>query len=437
VEDHRTHVVLRCICVPSMACAWLYAAGQLVVDTHVNPTDHEVKGRDVCVSGSQFSNATPSVRVCNCHGQASCQSHILFRVIGMAASPEPWPHGTDIMELLLSQDMWDSRRFYVHEDVSEFSDTYGSASYAMISEGMAFGSLAAGVYAGLSGYIGESGTYPLSRMHFITTSPGTGFKTTEISELHTCREVVESNDGGDGAVGVAMGDGAGDDAGDPVDSAAANETTTPPAYMPPEEVICGKETSIGPSRAKVNVYGYTWGNKWATDVEGHTYFFYRLRLCFTRLQTWYLNQMQNGEGILDTGQRVEVLDFQQEDGRTLGIWFPQFYWTGNHLDCLFADLLWELPKWDCPSDEFGAVLVTAGAAGDSCGSDGTDGVILNIGFEMRHVATKDRWFMYSMEANLTGSVSFSVAGSAWRLEPSRLLRFFACMMLLPPLTRHR
>jgi len=197
---------------------------------------------------------------------------------------------------------------------------------------------------------------------------------------------------------------------------------------PRQRFFCGRELATSPSRVKLNIYGYTWGSKWATDTSGQEYFFYRVRLCFSRIQDWYINQARRGEGILGTGQEVEVLDFQQEGGGTFGYWFPKFYWTGNHLNCTFADLLWDLPKWACPMGQFGAVRVTASHAGDTCDGEGTDGVVLNIGFDLDHVGTKDRWFMYSMEVNLTGSVTFAVVGASARLRPLMLAPLYLVLL---------
>ena len=39
-------------------------------------------------------------------------------------------------------------------------------------EGMGLGTFASGVYAALSGYVGESGAYPLNLMHFVSSSRG-------------------------------------------------------------------------------------------------------------------------------------------------------------------------------------------------------------------------------------------------------------------------
>ena len=78
-----------------------------------------------------------------------------------------------------------------------------------------------------------------------------------------------------------------------------NTTTTGPAlYQPPTEVFCGRELATSPSRVKLNIYGYTWGSKWATDTSGQEYFFYRVRLCFSRIQDWYINQARRGEGTI-------------------------------------------------------------------------------------------------------------------------------------------
>mmetsp|Transcript_28656 Transcript_28656/g.59164 ORF Transcript_28656/g.59164 Transcript_28656/m.59164 type:complete len:416 (+) Transcript_28656:20-1267(+) len=391
------------------------------------PSEHPVKGGDVCLGGSQYSNATPSLRFCNCQGGIGCPSQVLLRLFGVTAGPEPWMHANS-MEINVSEELWSSRRFHNQEDTSDFSETSGVSSYLLISEGMGLGTFASGVYAALSGYVGESGAYPLNLMHFVTSSRGTGFQTSEISEIHTCsvyeaRPPAAAGDDSEASDGSDDGDDGSDTETD------VNTTTTGPAlYQPPTEVFCGRELATSPSRVKLNIYGYTWGSKWATDTSGQEYFFYRVRLCFSRIQDWYINQARRGEGILGTGQEVEVLDFQQEGGGTFGYWFPKFYWTGNHLNCTFADLLWDLPKWACPMGQFGAVRVTASHAGDTCDGEGTDGVVLNIGFDLDHVGTKDRWFMYSMEVNLTGSVTFAVVGASARLRPLMLAPLYLVLL---------
>ena len=161
---------------------------------------------------------------------------------------------------------------------------------------MGLGTFASGVYAALSGYVGESGAYPLNLMHFVSSSRGTGFQTSEISEIHTCNNYDERPPATAGDDAEAS-DGS-DDGGDGPDMETdVNTTTTSPAlYQPPTEVFCGRELATSPSRVKLNIYGYTWGSKWATDTSGQEYFFYRVRLCFSRIQDWYINQARRGEG---------------------------------------------------------------------------------------------------------------------------------------------
>ena len=183
------------------------------------------------------------------------------------------------------------------QDTSEFSELNGVSSYALISEGMGLGSLASGVYAGLSGYVGESGTYQLQTIHFLTSSPGTGFRTSEISEIHTCN--FPSDDRATTAMpdeAAVTDNGNGDPGSDGDTSAnASSVTTTTTPYQPPADVYCGREIAISPRRAKLSIYGYTWGNKWQADVADLEYFFYRVRFCFS-MQSWYVNRVLHGEG---------------------------------------------------------------------------------------------------------------------------------------------
>jgi len=264
----------------------------------------------------------------------------------------------------------------------------------------------------LTTYVSQLGTASLQFQDFITSTPQTAFQTTEVSRLQMCEEIpVETR--------RLQGDGDGDE--DGAENQVSNQTMDIEVEVIPSQIFCGSETETSPGRVKMSIYGYTWGKNWETDAAGASgYVFYRWRLCF-QSRSWYVNQVMNGEGIVDMGESVHVIDVQQEDGQPLAFWFPRFYISGDHLDCTFAqDLLWNLPKWECHNTEtIGAVHVTASSAGGACSSDG---LILNIGFQLEHLQQKDRWFLYMLEANASSTVTFaSISWAIGRPRPNVML----------------
>lgn len=366
-----------------------------------------VKTGNLCVSGHSLLNETPAVKLCNCGGHLDCQGTSNFQLLELHVGDL---NDTD-RQMAVGDDMWPSRRFYMNQEVSEFDPedpTSPVYTYTLISNGIGVGRRFSGAYAGLTTYVGESGTASLQFQDFISSSPQTAFQTTEVSRLDTCEMPIETGDD----VRRLQGDGDGDG-----DSEAGNITTVAPDVMVlPSKILCGDNTQISPGRVKMSLYGYTWGKNWESDVAGQDLVFFRWRLCFES-RSWYINQVLNGEGILGTGERVHVIDMQQEDGRPLVYWFPRFYTSGDHLDCTFAqDLLYNLPKWECPNTQtIGAVHVTASPAGAACAQDG---LIVNIGFLLDQLQKKDRWFLYTMEVNTSSTVTFSSISSAPQSQAS-------------------
>ena len=93
--------------------------------------------------------------------------------------------------------------------------------------------------------------------HPFRNEPGTRFQTSELSEIHTCKQTDEipSHVGEEDADGME----------EPPNVSDAQVTA--PYYEPPTEVFCGKELRVSPCRARVNIYGYPFGSKWKEDRE--------------------------------------------------------------------------------------------------------------------------------------------------------------------------
>lgn len=384
-----------CLLVPT-GPAWARPAQRYLQETG----DEWVKTGNLCASGHSLLNETPSLKLCNCGGQFDCQGTSKFQLLELHVGEL---NDIDSLQMAVGDDLWPSRRFYMNQDVLELDPEDPTAQpyvYTLISNGIGVGRRFSGAYAGLTSYLGESGTASLQFQDFISSSPQTAFQTTEVSRLDTCEMVEVAGD-----VRRLQGDGDGDDG----DSEAGNVTTVAPDVALPSKIFCGDNTQISPGKIKMSLYGYTWGKNWESDVAGHDLVFFRWRLCFDS-RSWYINQVLNGEGILGTGERVHVVDVQQEDGQPLVYWFPTFYMSGDHLDCTFAqDLLYNFPKWECPNTQtIGAVHVTASPAGAACAQDG---LIVNIGFPLDRLQ-KDRWFLYTMEVNTSSTVTFSAISSA-------------------------
>jgi len=371
-------------------------------ETSGDPAVWQVNSGNLCALGSTQLNETPGLQLCNCGGQASCRTtgggfELQFLDLLLASGI----NGSGSVTLNIGADMWPSRRFRLHQDILDAtSDPLVQQPYVHteVSSGMGAGFRYSGAYAGFTAFVSESGLSSIQVQDFIQSTPQTAFMTTEVTRLQACIEPELP-------ARRLQGDGDGDGM-----EASSNETevvdgTDPEAL--PTEVLCDVNTEISPGRVKLSLYGYTWGQNWEQDVAaaGQDYVFYRWRLCF-QSRSWYINQKLSGEGVVDTDENVEVIDFQQEDSTPLVYYFPKHYLFGNHLNCTLAqDLYWNFPQWECPNDQhLGAVHVTASSAGGACPREG---LILNIGFHTQHLYKKDRWFLYMLEVNSSTTVTFS------------------------------
>eukprot|EP00930_Biecheleria_cincta_P029334 TRINITY_DN20411_c0_g1_i1.p1 TRINITY_DN20411_c0_g1~~TRINITY_DN20411_c0_g1_i1.p1 ORF type:complete len:412 (+),score=73.09 TRINITY_DN20411_c0_g1_i1:106-1341(+) len=331
------------------------------------------KGGPLCGATSHDKNVTPLLQVCHCGDANWCASYASVQLLGMATSKLSWAKAGSIKELPLSPQMWQSRRFLFSRDSATHSQ--GPGSYTVMSDGMGVGKLSSGVYAGMTGYLSQSGSVQLGVADFVTAMPNTAFMTTEICRIGICvlgdvEEIRELSK-----------------------TRSANEIEAPPEEMP----TCAKANALQPGRLKFSFYGYTWGDNWADDVSGENYLLLRLKLCFTGIGGWSVNGAPSGTEILDRGVNVSSIEVRQSDGATFIYRFPKFYQAGQHLNCSFADLTWNLPKWECMHAVYRHVRVTASSAsGELCLQEG---LILTIAFDLQDLKTKDMWYFYGLDVN--------------------------------------
>jgi len=351
------------------------------------------KGGPLCVAGSHDKNLTPMLQVCHCGNGNRCDSFASAQLLGMATSELSWSKAGSIKELPLSPQMWQSRRFLFSRD--SVPPPQGPGSYTVISDGMGVGKLSSGVYVGMTGYLAQSGSIQLGVADFVTTMPNTGFMTTEISRIGICvlggvEGIRESNK-----------------------TRSANEVEKPPEEMP----TCAKANALQPGRLKFSLYGYTWGDNWAGDVSRENFLLLRLKLCFTGVAGWSVNEAPSGTGILDSDVNVTSIEVRQSDGATFNYSFPKFYQAGQVLNCSFVDLTWNLPKWECMHAVYRQVRVAASSA--SGGLCSQEGLVLTVAFDLQDLNTKDMWYFYGLDVNsgkakASGSSSCS-AVNCWLL----------------------
>lgn len=350
------------------------------------------KGGPLCGAVSQDKNVTPMLKVCNCGAGSRCASHAVAQLLGMATGKLSWAEAGSFKELPLTPQMWQSRRFLFSRDT--VSPPQGPGSYTVMSDGMGVGRLSSGVFAGMTGYLAQSGSVQLGVADFVTTMPNTAFMTTEICRIGTCvlgdrEEIRELN-------------------------RSVNESEAPPKEMP----TCAKANALRPGRLKFGLYGYSWGDNWADDVSGEKFLLLRLKLCFTGIGPWWVNGAPSGAGILDRSENVTSIEVQQSDGATFVYRFPKFYQAGENLNCSFADLSWNLPKWECRHAIYRHVHVTASSiSGDLCPQEG---LILTVAFDLQDLKTKDMWYFYGLDINVnkaraSGAVLRCGMVNAWLL----------------------
>eukprot|EP00435_Cladocopium_sp_Y103_P050039 s396_g15.t1 len=145
-----------CLLVPT-GPAWARPAQRYLQETG----DEWVKTGNLCASGHSLLNETPSLKLCNCGGQFDCQGTSKFQLLELHVGEL---NDIDSLQMAVGDDLWPSRRFYMNQDVLELDPEDPTAQpyvYTLISNGIGVGRRFSGAYAGLTSYLGESGTASL------------------------------------------------------------------------------------------------------------------------------------------------------------------------------------------------------------------------------------------------------------------------------------
>lgn len=352
--------------------------------------DLGAKGGDICGIGSEDKRQMPHLRICNCGSSDSCALHTGVELLGLATGKHSWDKAGTTKNLELSSHMWQSRRFGV--DRYHFSSPEGLGKYTVISDAMGLGRISSGVYASMTGYLGQSGNMYLHAVDFLTSMPSTMFETTEINRIGVCTvpdpaDSVEGDEKEDAVKEYVEQE-------ENVLGSSSNRTVAIPV-IPSSMPNCSKQHQLTKGLLMLNLFGYTWGRNWANDVASDEHLLLRLRLCFDAAD-FAVNGVSGGEGIIDTDANVSHLLIEQKDGGVLNFIFPRFHSLGHHLNCSLGQLVRDLPKWECMHASYRHVRVTAETPKEACPALG---LVLNVAFDMHDFKQKDQWFLYTVTVN--------------------------------------
>mmetsp|Transcript_10306 Transcript_10306/g.18361 ORF Transcript_10306/g.18361 Transcript_10306/m.18361 type:complete len:418 (+) Transcript_10306:54-1307(+) len=385
-------------------------------------SDGGAKAGDVCGMGSRSTNnQMPKVDLCNCGTGTYCQSYASLDFLGAAVSWGEWPQADTFVNIQMADVMWPSRRYKMVKDNAPQSYRYGASEYTLISDGVAVGDLSSGVYTGISTYFAES-EYPalLPARDFIVTTPQTFFSISEVERIAICHLPTEEEQMNASAMAALMAE----------QNQTSSNSSNATVEEPPEELsTCGKEQLVAPGRVKMGIYGYTFGGHWKSDIAGLRFLVLRLRLCFNGVRNWFVNGYDQGAGIVDgEDAQVRIVDFEQDNGRTLALWMKSYYMVGNHLNCSLRDTMWDMPKWECMHVmHFGKASVTATSAGKDQCSD--EGIMLNVAFDAAELSVKDKWFYFELEVNTT-TARAAAANFARRSHLSAFAMWISLLVML-------